>query len=220
MITADVKKAEERPGERGRRALDWEARESFSERWRLRQDQNKDELPVMGKQRRGGQCSPRQGESTCKAVRHKLTCYAEGTKRPFCVHRTLGCCWKDRTRPVHVQRLLWDSTDQNILLFKKEKHDMLLSYFSLSNFRTIPHLYCEVKYRLALRTAWLQRAEKKEGRLRREWSRQWRSRTWSSPPPTDTSKLHPHMERLSQNIYWDLAEGLRLQKGQDRKSVV
>ena len=53
----------------------------------------------------------------------------------------------------------------------------------------------------------------------RMWSRQQNSRTWSSPPPTNTSKIHLHVERSSQNIYWMLAEDLRLLKGQEHLHI-
>ena len=31
---------------------------------------------------------------------------------------------------------------------------------------------------------------------------------WSSPPPTDTSKVHLHVEEFSQKTNWKLAEDL------------
>ena len=34
-------------------------------------------------------------------------------------------------------------------------------------------------------------------------------RTWSSPPPTNTSKIHPRVEQFSQSTYWTLAQGIR-----------
>ena len=36
----------------------------------------------------------------------------------------------------------------------------------------------------------------------------WQSRTWSSPVPTNTSKLHLPVEHFSQKTNWKLAEEL------------
>ena len=47
-------------------------------------------------------------------------------------------------------------------------------------------------------------------------SRQGSSRTWNSPPPTNTSKIHLQMEQFSQNTYWTPAEDLKHLKGQER----
>ena len=38
-------------------------------------------------------------------------------------------------------------------------------------------------------------------------------------PPTNTSKTYLDMEWISQNIYWNMAEDLRLQKGQEHLHV-
>lgn len=51
-----------------------------------------------------------------------------------------------------------------------------------------------------------------------EQLRWWHGRIWSSPFPTN-AKIHLHVEGFLQNIYWILAEYLRLLKEQESLQV-
>lgn len=105
-ITTAVK---QQPGEHvkrflARRSEKASLRGDVSDRTRTRRScqpqKNRDE---------GHSVLPGRGNSVCKVVRH--TRCVEGTERPFCVQGTLSVQkhWKDKTRLVYVQRLLWDS---------------------------------------------------------------------------------------------------------------
>lgn len=53
--------------------------------------------------------------------------------------------------------------------------------------------------------------------LRRRLQSRWRnSRAQNSSIPTNTSRIHVHLQQFSQNSYWSLAEVLKHLKGQEK----